>query len=284
MTISKIIHYSINPTTQSIVKEHLQETWSSIAQKIQNSEDAFKGWSVLSFSERAAYFRILAEQLQARSAQYAKLMTEEMGKPIEQSKKEIDKCLLVCEYYAKHAAEFLKPKDIVTEHKMTRVYCQPLGTILQIMPWNFPFWQVFRFAAPALMAGNVTLLKHAFNVLNCAKAIEDLFQEVFPPGVFQQVIASNDDVAHIMGEAPVQGVAITGSVGAGKVVGSLAGRHIKPCVLELGGSDPFIVLKEADLEKAATTALQSRHHNSGQTCISAKRFIVEAAVAEPFLQ
>lgn len=284
MTTSKTIHYSINPSTQTILTEHHQETWSDIAQKIHQSVQAFEGWSTLSFAERATYFETTARVLRQRSEQYAVLMTEEMGKPIEQARREIHKCAWVCEYYAKHTVEFLKPENIPTEHKITRLYYQPLGTILQVMPWNFPFWQVFRFAAPALMAGNVTLLKHAFNVLNCAHAIEALFQEIFPQGVFQQVIASNEDVAQIMSEAPVQGVAITGSVGAGKVVGSLAGKNIKPCVLELGGSDPFIVLKDADLEKAATVALQSRHHNSGQTCISAKRFIVEAPVAAEFLQ
>ena len=284
MRTSKTTHYSINPATQTVLAEHTEETWDSIQQKVQQSACAFDQGHRLSFEERGSYFKKLAALLRERTERYARLMTEEMGKPIEQSRGEVEKCAWVCTYYADHAAAFLQPEDIPTEHKMTRVYYQPLGTILQVMPWNFPFWQVFRFAAPALMAGNVTLLKHASNVLNCAKAIEALFQEVFPQWVFQHTIASNDDVARILDQEQVQGVAITGSVGAGKVIGQLAGKNIKPCVLELGGSDPFIVLKDADLEAAANTALQSRHHNSGQTCISAKRFIVEAPVAEEFMR
>lgn len=281
---SKTIHYSINPMTQKIIAEHTQEEWLSIEQKIQVSSCAFLKWRSLSFEERGGYFKKTADLLRERQQRYARLMTEEMGKPITQALGEIDKCAKVCDYYANHTKEFLAPEDIPTDNTTTRLYYQPLGVVLQVMPWNFPFWQVFRFAAPALMAGNVTLLKHAPNVLNCAKVINALFQEVFPEGVFQHIIASNDDVARILDQCQVQGVAITGSVGAGKVIGRLAGKNLKTSVLELGGSDPFVVLRDADLEQAATIALKSRHHNSGQTCISAKRFIVEAPVAEEFMR
>ena len=222
--------------------------------------------------------------LRANKEGYAQLMTDEMGKLHQQGLAEVEKCAWVCEYYAENAADFLAPEQLMTEQKSTIVHYQPLGTVLQVMPWNFPFWQVFRFAVPTLMAGNVTLLKHALNVLGCGKAIEAIFKEAgFPEYVFQQVIASNEDVAKILETEAVQGVALTGSVGAGKIVGGLAGKQLKTAVLELGGSDPFIVLKDADLAKAAKVAVKSRMHNSGQTCISAKRMIVEAPVAAEFL-
>lgn len=282
---SKTIHYSINPLTNKIIAEHEEETWESIAQKIKQSEDAFASWHQLTFEERGAYFKEAAKLLRKNSKKYAQIMTDEMGKLHLQGVAEAEKCAWVCEYYADHAGRFLQPEHIATEHKSTTIYYQPLGTILQVMPWNFPFWQVFRFAAPALMAGNVTLLKHASNVLGCAKVIEGIFEEAgFPKHVFQHLIPSNDQVEKILGEEAVQGVALTGSVGVGKIIGRIAGSNLKTSVLELGGSDPFVVLKDADLPKAAKIAVQSRVHNSGQTCISAKRFIVEAPVASEFLR
>lgn len=282
---SKTIHYSINPLTNKIIAEHEEETWESIAQKIKQSETAFASWHQLTFEERGAYFREAAQLLRKNSQKYAQIMTDEMGKLHLQGVGEAEKCAWVCEYYANHAGRFLQPEHIATEHKSTTIYYQPLGTILQVMPWNFPFWQVFRFAAPALMAGNVTLLKHASNVLGCAKVIEEIFKEAgFPEHVFQHIIPNNDQVEKVLAQEAVQGVALTGSVGVGKIIGRLAGKNLKTSVLELGGSDPFVVLKDADLPKAAKIAVQSRMHNSGQTCISAKRFIVEAPVAQEFLR
>ncbi|MGH1335842.1 MAG: NAD-dependent succinate-semialdehyde dehydrogenase [Aureispira sp.] len=282
---SRTIHYSINPLTNSIIAEHEEETWEAIAQKITSSQIAFDSWRQKSFEERGVYFKRAAALLRSKKETYAALMTNEMGKLHQQGLAEVEKCAWVCEYYADKAAEFLAAETLVTEQKSTLVHYQPLGTILQVMPWNFPFWQVFRFAAPTLMAGNVTLLKHALNVLGCAKAITALFKEAgFPDNVFQDVIANNEQVAKILEATTVQGVALTGSVGAGKAVGRLAGNQLKTAVLELGGSDPFIVLKDADLAKAAKVAVQSRMNNSGQTCISAKRMIVEAPVADAFLR
>lgn len=282
---SKTIHYSINPLTNKIIAEHEEETWESIAQKIKQSEVAFASWHQLTFEERGTYFREAAKLLRKNSQKYAQIMTDEMGKLHLQGVGEAEKCAWVCEYYANHAGRFLQPEHIATEHKSTTIYYQPLGTILQVMPWNFPFWQVFRFAAPALMAGNVTLLKHASNVLGCAKVIEEIFKEAgFPEHVFQHIIPDNDQVEKVLAQDAVQGVALTGSVGVGKIIGRLAGKNLKTSVLELGGSDPFVVLKDADLPKAAKIAVQSRMHNSGQTCISAKRFIVEAPVAQEFLR
>lgn len=281
---SKKVYYSINPLTNKIIAEHMEETWESIAIKIEESKIAFESWKKKSFEERGQYFKKAAQLLRENSEEYAQLMTDEMGKLHQQGIAEAKKCAWVCEYYAEKAGDFLQPEHIITEHKSTTVYYQPLGTILQIMPWNFPFWQVFRFAAPALMAGNVTLLKHAPNVLGCAKVVENIFREAgFPKHVFQHIIASNEQVEQVISTDAVQGVALTGSVGVGKIIGRLAGKNLKTAVLELGGADPFIVLKDANLAKAAKTAVQSRMHNAGQTCISAKRFIVEESVADEFL-
>ncbi len=282
---SKTINYSINPLTNKIIAEHEEETWESIAQKMQRADKAFETWHKKNFEERGQYFKRAAQILRKNSQQYAQLMTDEMGKLHSQGVAEAEKCAWVCEYYADNAGRFLQPEHIATDHKSTTIYYQPLGTILQVMPWNFPFWQVFRFAAPALMAGNVTLLKHASNVLGCAKVIEDIFNEAgFPEHSFQHIIPNNNQVEKILETPTVRGVALTGSVGVGKIIGRLAGKNLKTSVLELGGSDPFVVLKDADLPKAAKIAVQSRMHNSGQTCISAKRFIVEAPVAAEFLR
>ncbi len=282
---NKTIHYSINPLTNKVIAEHVEETWEQIEKKIQQADTAFHTWRQKSFEERGQYFKKAAELLRKDSKRYAQVMTDEMGKLRSQGLAEVEKCAWVCEYYADNAGRFLQPEHIATDHKSTTIYYQPLGTVLQVMPWNFPFWQVFRFAAPALMAGNVTVLKHASNVLGCAKVIETIFHEAgFPEHVFQHIIPNNDDIKKVLATDTVQGVALTGSVGVGKIIGRLAGKNLKTSVLELGGSDPFVVLRDADLPKAAKIAVQSRLHNSGQTCISAKRFIVEAPVAEEFMR
>lgn len=285
MNITETIAQTINPVNRQVIKEYRLETWGNVLDKLKQGEVAFQDWKRQSYAQRAAFFVTIAKILEEDKVIYAKQITLEMGKPIQQSIAEIEKCALVCRFYAKNAAEFLQDQQIETEFSKSYVRYQPLGTVLQIMPWNFPFWQVFRFAAPALMAGNVTLLKHAPNVIGCAELIQSIFEKAgFPKGVFQHVIIETDLVENILRHKSVQGVALTGSVRAGKAVGTLAGENLVESVLELGGSDPFIVLEDADLEQAAKIGVQSRMHNSGQTCISAKRFIVEEAVAEKFKQ
>ena len=284
MSNNTTVYHSINPLTNQLLETYQQENREQILKKIEQADTAFQSWRNQSFELRGQYFIHAAKVLRSNKERFAQMITDEMGKPYEQSKAEVEKCAWVCEYYVKNAANFLKPESIEADYKSTVVHYQPLGTILQIMPWNFPFWQVFRFAAPTLMAGNVTLLKHAPNVLGCAQLIQTVFEEAgFPRHIFQQVIASHEQVEEILAVESVRGVALTGSVRAGKAVGQLASRHLKVMVLELGGSDPFIVLKDANLVLAAQTAVKSRMHNSGQTCISAKRFIVEEAVADEFL-
>lgn len=274
---------TINPYNQEVLETYEPMSWETIKLKIDKGHEEFQFWSKLSFQQRATCFNRMAKLLKERKEEYAALITAEMGKPISQAVGEVEKCAWVCEYYALHTADFLKDSTITTEFKKSYLTYQPLGLILQIMPWNFPFWQVFRFAAPALMAGNVTLLKHAPNVLGCAKAIEELFLDAgFPQGIFQQVIVQVDLVQAIIEHPYIQGVALTGSTQAGSAVGALAGENIKRAVLELGGSDAFIVLEDANLEQAAKEAVLSRMHNTGQTCISAKRFIAVASIAKKF--
>ncbi|MFK7797914.1 MAG: NAD-dependent succinate-semialdehyde dehydrogenase [Aureispira sp.] len=285
MSNNTTVYHSINPFTNKRLASYKEDTWEQILRKIEQADAAYQFWRSQSFEERGQYFIHAAKILRKNKARFAQMITDEMGKPYEQSKAEVEKCAWVCEYYVDNASQFLKSEQIDTDaNKTTVIHYQPLGTILQVMPWNFPFWQVFRFAAPTLMAGNVTLLKHAPNVLGCAQLIQTVFEEAgFPKGVFQQVIASHEQVKEILAAETVQGLALTGSVRAGKAVGQLASKHLKVMVLELGGSDPFIVLKDANLVLAAQTAVKSRMHNSGQTCISAKRFIVEDVVADEFL-
>ena len=277
------VFYSINPVDNTIINEYPTEDWTSIEAKMNGAKAAFQQWRLRSYEDRAAFFLKAAAILKKNALRYGERITQEMGKPITQAKAEVEKCAWVCEYYATHTEKFLATESIPTEFRDSYVTYQPIGTLLQIMPWNFPFWQVFRFAAPALMAGNVTLLKHAPNVLGCVELIEEVFEQAgFPEGVFQAIYTTVETVEQIVAASSVQGIALTGSVGAGSAVGALAGKNIKNCVLELGGSDALIVLEDADLERAAQAAVQSRMHNSGQTCISAKRFIVVESVATQF--
>lgn len=274
--------YSINPLDNSVLEQFLVDDAKSIETKLENAANTFQDWKNLSYKERAELFLKAAMILRNNAAHYGLKITQEMGKPIAQSVAEVQKCALVCEYYANHTEAFLQTKTISAEFNAQVIY-QPLGVILQIMPWNFPFWQVFRFAAPALMAGNVTLLKHAPNVLGCAELMQEVFENAgFPKNVFQNINVPVEAVEKIMANPIIKGVALTGSNQAGAAVGALAGKNIKNCVLELGGSDAFIVLEDANLEKAAQVAVHSRMLNSGQTCIAAKRFIVVEAVAEKF--
>ena len=215
--------------------------------------------------------------------EYARLMTDEMGKPITEAEGEVDKCAWVCEYYAKEASQFLTSQPAEIEGVRSYVRFEPLGPVLAVMPWNFPFWQVFRFAAPALMAGNVGLLKHASNVSGCALAIEDIFRKAgFPAGLMTTLLVSSDQISKWIGHSAVKAVTLTGSEPAGRAVAAEAGKSIKKTVLELGGSDPFIVLADAKLQTVARQAAKARTINSGQSCIAAKRFIVEKPIADDF--
>src|SRR5213593_354434 len=245
---------------------------------------AFLQWREVPFARRAQRMREAAQILRTRRAEYARTMTLEMGKPIVQGEAEVDKCAWACEYYADHAEAFLAEQSRETEASRSYVRFDPLGPVLAVMPWNFPFWQVFRFAAPALMAGNAGVLKHASNVPRCALAIEEVFREAgFPRGLFSTVLVGSSAVAALIADPHIVAVSLTGSDRAGSKVAEQAGRELKKTVLELGGSDPFIVLADADLAAAARTAAEARLINSGQSCIAAKRFIVVEPVADQFL-
>ena len=246
--------------------------------------EAFAQWSKFPISERATYFHKLASLLREEKEECARLITQEMGKLIHESKGEVDKCAWVCEYYADNAEQFLAPIDKPSDASKSYVRFDPTGVVFGIMPWNFPFWQAFRYIAPTLMAGNTTVMKHASNVWGCGEKIESLFQKAgFPDGAFQHVLIGSDQAERIIANPAVQGVTLTGSEPAGKSVASLAGKYLKKSVLELGGSDPFVVLSDASVEEAAATAVKARLLNAGQSCIAAKRFIVHKKVADDFL-
>lgn len=273
---------SINPFTQSVIAEHEVLTNSQLDQKLQLSELAFRNWRNSSFQERADKMKKLADVLRANKDSLGLLITDEMGKILPEAIAEVEKSAGNCDFYAENAERMLKDEYYDTPFKSMSVY-DPMGAVFAIMPWNYPFWQVLRYAAPAIMAGNVTLLKHAPNVVGCAKAIENAFLEAgFPEGVFQQINIDIPQVESVIASDIVSGITFTGSEKAGSSVAELAGKHIKKSVMELGGSDAFIVLDDADLEKAVTVAVKSRMLNAGQACICAKRFIVTKKVADEF--
>lgn len=275
---------SINPATEEILHSYPILEDDILEQYINQAELRFRTWKKTTFAHRAALLSKAAELLQERKEPYGRLATLEMGKPIEQSYAEIEKCAWVCEYYAQHAESFLQPESVKTDASKSFVHYAPLGVILAVMPWNFPYWQVFRFAAPALMAGNVGLLKHASNVPACAHAIEEvLFDAGFPSGAFTNLQIPSDRVAQVLEHRHVKAATLTGSEPAGQAVAQTAGRAIKKTVLELGGSDAYLILEDADLTHAAKVCAQSRLLNSGQSCIGAKRFIVLEAVYDEFL-
>lgn len=254
-----------------------------IHEKLDVAVRAFRTHRERSFNERGWWMRRAGALLRERRDLYAELMTREMGKTIESARAEVDKCAWVCDFYAGNAEPFLADEHVETDASESWVAFQPLGSVLAVMPWNFPFWQVFRFAAPALMAGNVGLLKHASNVPGCALAIEGVFRDAgFPEGCFQTLLIRSEPVASIVADDRVAAVTLTGSEAAGRSVAEVAGRAIKKVVLELGGSDPFIVMPGADLEKAVSTAVTARTINNGQSCIAAKRFIVHNDIADEF--
>jgi succinate-semialdehyde dehydrogenase/glutarate-semialdehyde dehydrogenase len=275
---------AIDPATGTpAARAYAADDEAALERKLQRAAAAVPAWRQTTFEARAALLRRAAETLDARRADSARLMAEEMGKPVAQGLAESDKCAWVCRYYADHGAAHLAPEAIATDASTSFVRCDPLGVVLAVMPWNFPFWQVFRFAAPALMAGNVGLLKHASNVPGCAVAIEEVFRAAgLPEGCFQALLIGGARAERLVGDPRIAAATLTGSEPAGMAVAAAAGRALKKVVLELGGSDPFVVFEDADVERAAEVAVTARMINSGQSCIAAKRFLLHSSIAEPF--
>lgn len=274
---------SINPATEEVEATFEDHTPDEVEQALENAATTFTTWRKTSFTERSRHMVAAAAYLRANKTRLALLMTDEMGKPVRQAEAEVEKCAWCCDFYAENAEAFLHDIDSPSSATESYVAFDPLGTVLAVMPWNFPLWQVFRFAAPALMAGNTGLLKHASNVPRCALAIEEVFREAgFPSGAFRTLLVPSGGVAPIIEDDRVHAVTLTGSEFAGSKVAETSGRAIKKTVLELGGSDPFIVLADADVDAAAATAVNARYQNAGQSCIAAKRFIVVDKVADRF--
>jgi succinate-semialdehyde dehydrogenase/glutarate-semialdehyde dehydrogenase len=276
---------TVNPTTGETLRTFEPATDRQIDEALTRGVNAFVEHRRLPFAERSALMTRAAEILEAEKNELGRLMTLEMGKPIGAAIAEAEKCGLACRYYAERAASFLADENVVVKDGRAWIAFQPLGVVLAVMPWNFPFWQVFRFAAPALMAGNVGILKHASNVPQCALAIEDVFKRAgFAPGVFQTLIVGSSAVAKIIADRRIAAVTLTGSENAGREVAGSAGRNLKKTVIELGGSDPFIVMPSADLDSAARTAVTARMINNGQSCIAAKRFNIHEKIYDEFMR
>ncbi|HZW38603.1 MAG TPA: NAD-dependent succinate-semialdehyde dehydrogenase [Ignavibacteriaceae bacterium] len=274
---------SINPASNEVLQQFEEMSSDEINKIIDSADKQFNRWKWSSFKERAPLMKNAAEVIRKKKDDLAALITLEMGKPILQSKGEVEKCAWVCDYYSENAEEFLKDEIIKTDASKSFVTFNPFGVVLSIMPWNFPFWQVFRFAAPTLMAGNAGLLKHSSNVTGCALAIENIFKEAgFPQDLFRTLVIGSSKVEQVIKNDKVMAVSLTGSVGAGKKVAAAAGSVLKKCVLELGGSDPYIILEDADLDKAAEICVNSRLINNGQSCIAAKRFIAVERIYDEF--
>lgn len=275
---------SVNPADGNTLQDFAELSAAEIERALALAEETFRSWRRTAFANRAAKMLRAAEILEEDKRRFGEIMTLEMGKPIAAAVAEVEKCAWVCRYYAEHAETFLAPQEIATDAGRSYVRYDPLGPVLAVMPWNFPFWQVLRFAAPTLMAGNVGLLKHASNVPQSALAIAEVFARAgFPAGCFQTLLVGSAAVERIIDDPRIAAVTLTGSEGAGVAVGRAAGAQIKKAVLELGGSDPFVVLPSADLVKAAATAVRARTINNGQSCIAAKRFIVHEEVYDRFL-
>jgi succinate-semialdehyde dehydrogenase/glutarate-semialdehyde dehydrogenase len=276
---------SINPVNGEIVKTYKEDSEATIIKKIEQAQPAFVLWRNSIFKERAVLLKKMADVLRKQQDSLAKLMALEMGKPLQAGVDEIEKCAKVCEYYAENGEKFLKDETVSTEATRSYVSFQPLGVVLAIMPWNFPFWQAFRFLAPGLMAGNCALLKHASNVTGCALAIEKIVLDAgFPQHVFQTLVMGSEGIKKVIEHPVVKAVTLTGSTAAGMQVAQQAAGLLKKAVLELGGSDPYLVLEDADLEYAAGVCAESRLINNGQSCIAAKRFILVESIADEFLK
>ena len=286
MTTQKEFFETVNPATEEVENTYEKHSSEDVEEILTEADETFNEWNTKRIEERESLLSEAADVLRDRKREYAETMTCEMGKPVSQSVAEVEKCAWVCEYYGERAGEHLQDERIGGEPG-TKTYAryEPLGVVLAVMPWNYPFWQVFRFAAPALAAGNVGVLKHASNVPGCALAIQDVFDRAgFPEGAFSALLVDSGDVDGVIRDDRVRAVTLTGSNPAGEAVASTAGEEIKKTVLELGGSDPFVVLDDADVEAAAETAAQARNLNSGQSCIAAKRHIVHEDVYEDFLK
>src|SRR5438445_12836433 len=276
---------SINPATGELTKRFDPHTDGEIESALDRAVSAFEKYRASSFAERAVKLRHAAEMLEKDREHFARIITSEMGKLLRGSTDEIERCVRGCRFYAEHGEKFLSEQIVSSDARRSYVRYDPLGVVLAIMPWNFPFWQVFRFAAPALMAGNVGLLKHAANVPQCALAIEKIFCRAgFDEGVFQTLLIEAEQVEHLIVDPRVKAVTLTGSERAGSAVASAAAREIKKAVLELGGSDAFIVMPSTDFKAALTTAVKARTINSGQSCIAAKRFFIADKVYDDFLR
>ncbi len=273
---------SINPATGKPIKTYKEMKLSEVEQTIQKNQKAFLKWKNKTINARSQRIKKAAQILLKNKNQYARMMTMEMGKPIKQAKLEIEKCALICDYYTRNAHHFLKPIVIPTEAQKSYVSFEPIGILLAIMPWNFPFWQVFRAAIPALMAGNTILLKHAANVTGCALAIENIFKKAGLQNHFQTLVIHTPSIKNVIEHPLVKAITLTGSTQAGKAVASLAGNALKKTVLELGGSDPYIILDDADIDQAVSACVYSRLINAGQSCIAAKRFIVIQTIQKKF--
>ena len=274
---------AVSPTTGEILEKYEEITPNEVLRRLEKAHYAFRDWIQMSFSERAALMEETSRVLVENQNEYARIMALEMGKPITQGRAEIQKCAWVCEYYAEHAEKMVEPEIIKSDARKSYVTFKPLGVILAIMPWNYPFWQVFRHAAPGLMSGNGIILKHASNVPGCSVAIENVFKIAgFPENLFQNFLISNRRVEDLIKHPTITAVTLTGSKNAGKAVAAKAGGMLKKTVLELGGSDPYIILEDADLDKTVETCVNSRLLNSGQSCIAAKRFVVVEPVCRKF--
>lgn len=274
---------SINPTTGDQIKEYKIDDEKKVTRSLKQANKSFEDWRKLTFKQRAAYLKKAAAELRKQNNKLAELATQEMGKPIKQSIAEVEKCAWCLEHYAEHAASYLADEKVETEARKSYVSFQPLGTVLAIMPWNFPYWQVFRAMGPILMAGNTMLLKHASNVSGCAVAIEKVMKAAgLPKGVFQTLLLPSSKIESVIADDAIAAVTLTGSTEAGKKVAAIAGAHIKKQVLELGGSDPYIILADANMKLAVETCVNGRLVNSGQSCVSAKRFVVEKKVRKEF--
>ena len=276
---------SVNPVTGETIQTYETHSEKGVEKIINSVDKRWQTWRKTTFSQRSELLQNLASLLKSNKDELARLMAHEMGKVLREGIAEIEKCAWVCDYYAANAESFLENEAIETDFSKSYVSYQPLGTVLAVMPWNFPFWQVFRFAAPTVMAGNTAVLKHASNVPGCAMAIEDLFREAgFPENVFRTLLIGSKQVEAVIKHPAVKAVTLTGSTPAGKNVASVAGSVLKKCVLELGGSDPYLILEDADLKSAAKICTAGRLVNAGQSCIGAKRFIVVENVYYEFLE
>jgi succinate-semialdehyde dehydrogenase/glutarate-semialdehyde dehydrogenase len=275
---------SINPYTNRVIEEFDEFSEEKLEEILIQSGNAFEKWKGTTFDYRKALMKKVSGLLVENNREFAESITAEMGKPISESRAEVEKCAWVCDYYAKNAEMYLRNESVDTDADVSYVLYEPLGTILGIMPWNFPFWQVFRFAVPTLMAGNTVVLKHASNVQICARHIENVFTGTgFPPSVFSNIVIGSKSVEKVIKHNSIKAVSLTGSEFAGQKVAEIAGREIKKTLLELGGSNAFVVLADADIEKAVEIGIKARMQNAGQSCIAAKRFIIHEKVSDKFI-